>query len=241
MRKQAPWLCVVLLLIVGGLRAESSPELAVLDQARTRQGDVRVQSLIEVWEAGELIRSSAFEVYVGTDRRSLALARSGREAGQKVLMLDDQFWLFLPSSQRPIRITPMQKMLGEASIGDIASLRWQEDYRIVNRQPQNEVQWLTLEAARSGLSYQRIELQVRTDDFAPLKARFYLTSGKLAKTAEFELGEEDGELTVTHMTLTDEVVGNEVTRIHYLGVSPVQIPDRWFSPAFLVRNNVGGP
>lgn len=238
MRKQDLWLCILLLFVLGGLRAEPSPELAVLDQARTRQGDVRVESLIEVWEAGELLRSSAFEVYVGAGRRSLALARSGREAGQKVLMLDDQFWLFLPASQRPIRITPMQKMLGEASIGDIASLRWQEDYRIVNRQSEQETMWLTLEAARAGLSYQRVELQVRTDDYAPLSARFYLTSGMLAKTAAFELDEGGGELTVSRMTLTDEVMGDEVTRIHYQSVTPVAIPERWFSPAFLARNPI---
>ena len=238
MRKQDLWFCILLLFVVGGLRAEPSPELAVLDQARTREGDVRVESLIEVWKADELLRSSAFEVYVGTGRRSLALARSGREAGQKVLMLDDQFWLFLSASQRPIRITPMQKMLGEASIGDIASLRWQEDYRIVTRQSEQETQWLTLEAARAGLSYQRVELQVRTDDYAPLSARFFLTSGKLAKTAAFELNEAGGELIVSSMTLTDEVMGGEVTRIHYQRVTEVDIPDRWFSPAFLARNPI---
>jgi hypothetical protein len=236
MRKQDLWLCVWLLLIVGGLRAEASPELAVLDQARTLEGDVRVQSLIEVWNEGELVRSSLYEVYVGSDRRSLALAKSGREAGQKVLMLDDQFWLFLPMSQRPIRITPMQKMLGDASVGDISSLRWQEDYRIMDRQTNGLTQWLTLEAVGAGLSYQRIELHIRTDGFAPLNARFYLTSGKLAKTATFELSEDDGDLMVTSMTLTDEVVGDEVTRIHYQSVTPMQIPERWFSPAFLARN-----
>jgi hypothetical protein len=50
------------------------------------------------------------------------------EAGQKVLMLGDDFWLLMPGSQRPLRITPSQKLLGDASTGDIATLSWADDY-----------------------------------------------------------------------------------------------------------------
>jgi len=237
----SPWPFILILAIItfGTVRADNAPELAVLDSARTGEGNVKVDTLIEVRENGELVRSSEYEVYVGTERRSLALVRSGREAGQKVLMLDDQFWLFLPSSQRPIRITPMQKMLGEASVGDIASLRWQDDYTVVERITQaDNTLMLTLEAARAGLSYQRVELIVQSGNFAPLSARFYLTSGKLAKTATFQRDESGTELVVTGMTLTDKVMGDEVTRIEYRDVVDVDIPERWFSPAFLARNRL---
>lgn len=235
------WMMVLTLigLTLGTLRAEDAPELTVLDSARIMDGNVRVDTRIDVFEQDERVRSSEYEVYVGTERRSLALVRSGREAGQKVLMLDDQFWLFLPSSQRPIRITPMQKMLGEASIGDIASLRWQEDYRVIERLPPDDGhREVVLEAARAGLSYQRVELTVRTSDLSPVSARFFLTSGKLAKTATFELDDSGEDLVVTGMTLRDEVMGDEVTRIHYREVVPVDIPERWFSPAFLARNRL---
>jgi hypothetical protein len=50
------------------------------------------------------------------------------ERGQKLLMQGDDFWLMMPASQRPLRITPMQKLLGEASTGDIATMTWGEDY-----------------------------------------------------------------------------------------------------------------
>jgi hypothetical protein len=43
-------------------------------------------------------------------------------------MLGDDFWLLLPGSQRPLRITPSQKLLGDASTGDIATMRWADDY-----------------------------------------------------------------------------------------------------------------
>ena len=61
-------------------------------------------------------------------RQSLVLMQSPAEKGQKVLMLGDDFWLLMPESQRPLRITPMQKLLGAASTGDIASMSWADDY-----------------------------------------------------------------------------------------------------------------
>lgn len=240
MRSPWPFIVILIVITIGSLRADEAPELAVLDSARSGSGHVKVDTLIEVRKGGELIRSSEYDVYVGSGRQSLALVRSGREAGQKILMLDDQFWLFLPSSQRPIRITPMQKMLGEASVGDIASLRWQEDYRVLERRTPQEAgqSLLILEAARAGLSYQKVELIVRVGDYAPVSARFYLTSGKLAKTAAFHLDESSTELVVTGLTLTDEVMGEEVTLIRYREVSAVDIPERWFSPAYLSRNRL---
>ena len=60
--------------------------------------------------------------FVQRDHQSLVLMRSPAEAGQKVLMLGDDFWLLMPGSQRPLRITPAQKLLGDASTGDIATL-----------------------------------------------------------------------------------------------------------------------
>ena len=42
--------------------------------------------------------------------------------------ISDDFWLLMPGTQRPMRITPSQKLLGDASTGDIATLSWSEDY-----------------------------------------------------------------------------------------------------------------
>jgi hypothetical protein len=239
MRNPLPYILIVLLTALASLRADPAPELMALDAARVGEGNMRVSSRIEVREQGETIRVNEYEVYLGTNRRSLALVRTGRDAGQKVLMLDDQFWLFLPSSQRPIRITPLQKLLGEASIGDVTSLRWQEDYRVVERQDADDShRSLIMEAARPGLSYERIELIIRSDNYAPVSGRFYLRSGKLAKTARFHIEAQQTGWLITGMTLADEVMKGSETVVLYQGVTPVDIPERWFSPAFLARNTL---
>jgi hypothetical protein len=110
-----------------------------------------------------------YRVFAQTAHQSLVLMQSPAEKGQKVLMLGDDFWLLMPGSQRPMRITPMQKLLGDASTGDIATMSWADDYTgtLVGEErcgeagavaPQQPCLHLSLSAARKGVTYQRIEL-----------------------------------------------------------------------------------
>ena len=215
--------------------AEGVNELAVIDQLRTQGGQVKVLTRIEVYEQGELTSTSRMNVYVGTQRRSLAVYVSEREAGQKVLMIDDKFWLFLPSSKRAMRITSMQKMMGEASVGDVASLAWSEDYQIVERSLDDQMLKLELVAARKGLSYSKVSLWVQPDTFYPVNADFYLKSGKLAKQAIFELAQVNNEWMVQSLSLQDRVQKDQLTKIVYENVSPLEMNDKWFTPQFLLR------
>lgn len=89
---------------------------------------VRVETLARMFRDDKLDKERSYVVYTKPGRRSLVLMKSPVEQGQKVLMLADQFWLLMPDSQRPLRITASQKLLGEASTGDIATLTWSEDY-----------------------------------------------------------------------------------------------------------------
>ena len=87
-------------------------------------------SLYKNWSdgtEGTLEKERLYEVLIKPGRRSLVLFQSKAEAGQKVLMLDDRYWLLLPKTRRPVRITASQKLLGEASTGDIATMTWSED------------------------------------------------------------------------------------------------------------------
>lgn len=220
---------------------QASDLLDTIDRLRISAEPSRVMMTLALYEQGELTRTSRYEVFADSQRRSLALFRSDAEAGQKVLMLDDQFYLFLPNSRRHIRITPMQKLLGDASTGDISSLRWSEDYRLDAQTEQDDgTLHLALSAARSGLSYGRVELQVDADTLYPLAATFYLASGRVAKDATFLMGEDErtGEPRLLTMVLHDRIQTAQRTEVHYQSVEPWDIPEQWFNPAFLLRNNL---
>ena len=158
-------------------------------------------------------------------------------------MLDDKFWMVMPKSRRPIRVTPMQKLLGEASAGDIASMTWSEDYRtrLIEETRFNGVPALKLEltSSRRGTTYQRIELTVAKQDSRPLTANLYVHSGKLAKQVSFKMGQRDGQISVVSMTLLDKIQKQKKTVIEYLSIKPESIADKYFNPMFLVRNTLG--
>lgn len=130
--RQARALIWVVLASLGPCGAAAAADVRALlkaaDGFRLASGEVEVRTQIRLFRSGELDKERLYKVLLKPERRSLVVSESAVEQGQKVLMLADDFWIILPSSQRPVRITPAQKLLGEASAGDIANLTWSEDY-----------------------------------------------------------------------------------------------------------------
>src|SRR2546427_1779250 len=90
--------------------------LKVADGYRTGQDNLQVETQVSVFNRdGSPDKERRYTVFVQAEHRSLVLMRSPAEQGQKVLMLGDDFWLLMPGSQRALRITPSQKLLGDAS------------------------------------------------------------------------------------------------------------------------------
>ena len=138
------WLLLLarfLILAYAGTAAANSDVLSIgqilerADNYRLSADSVQVTTRVRLYKTTEQLsldqaeKERLYKVLIKPGRRSLVLFKSPSEIGQKVLMLDDRYWLLMPKSRRPLRITPMQKLLGEASTGDVSSLTWSEDYR----------------------------------------------------------------------------------------------------------------
>ena len=220
--------------------------LRAADKFRMSADNLQVETLVQVLNAdGTADKERRYTVFAQAGRRSLVLMQSPAEKGQKVLMLGDDFWLLMPSSQRPLRITPMQKLLGDASTGDIATMSWADDYtgRLVSEEqcesaPGKETPCLhlSLTAARKGVTYQRIELWLGKARGEPLKADLFVLSEKLAKQARFVLDKPSAPTMVTEMVLADQVSNRKTTQVRYLSRKERKVPEEWLNPMFLVRN-----
>jgi hypothetical protein len=214
------------------------------DRYRTGADNLQVDTLVQSYKTdGSLDKERRYTVFAQQDRRTLVLMQSAAEKGQKVLMLGDDFWLLMPSSQRPMRITPMQKLLGDASTGDIATMRWSGDYTatLVGEEPcqpdeARACYRLALQAARKGVTYQRVELWLARQRHEPVRAQLYVQSDKLAKTAHFELDASRGQ--VDAMVLIDQLGQQRQTRIRYLQRKERAVPEEWLNPMFLARSPV---
>lgn len=220
--------------------------LKATDKFRLSADNLQVETQINVVNAdGTPDKERRYTVFAQAKRQSLVLMKSAAEHGQKVLMLGDDFWLLMPGSQRPLRITPMQKLLGDASTGDVASMSWADDYsgKLVGEEACDEAAaakqtclHLSLNASRKGVTYQRIELWIGKTRHEPLRADLYVLSDKLAKQARFVMDKPGAPTMVTEMVLSDQVSNHKTTHVRYLSRKERQVPPEWLNPMFLVRN-----
>ena len=218
--------------------------LQAADGYRTGTDNLQVETQVSVLNRdGTPDKERRYTVFVQAQHKSLVLMRSPAEAGQKVLMLGDDFWLLMPGSQRPLRITPTQKLLGDASTGDIATMSWADDYtgRVVGDEPcgadpEPVCRHLSLQAARKGVTYQRIELWLGKARHEPVRADLYVQSDKLAKQARFVFDKPALPTMVTEMVLLDQLSNHKETRVRYLSRQGKAVPEAWLNPMFLARN-----
>lgn len=214
--------------------------LAAADRYRTGAANVQVETEVKVFNRdGSADKERRYTVYAQAQRKSLVLMRSPAEPGQKVLMLGDDFWLLMPGSQRPLRITAAQKLLGDASTGDISTLSWADDYTgtLVGEEAcgAQTCQRLSLQALRRNASYQRIELWLGKTHHEPVAADLYVQSDKLAKQARFVFDRPEAPTLVTEMVLVDRLSNHKETRVRYVARQPKVVPEAWLNPMFLAR------
>lgn len=255
-------LCAAAVLAYSSLAGADDNVAALLKQAdafRLPGESVRVETHVELYKNDVLDKERLYTVYVKPGRRSLVLMKSPAEIGQKVLMLADQFWLLMPESQRPLRITASQKLLGEASTGDIASMTWSEDYDGAVKDevdcplpPPNLPEappaaakpkrclHLDLAQVRAGVTYARVELYLEKSSRQPVKADLYVGSGKRAKEAWYAARPVEGQPRIMAMLLLDDIQPNRRTVIRYRSMARKEAPDEFFNPAALVRNSLSG-
>jgi outer membrane lipoprotein-sorting protein len=185
------------------------------------------------FESNKADEEKLYEVSQKGTEKTYVEFMSPREKGQHLLMLGDDMWVYLPDTSRPIRITPLERLSGDASNGDVARTNYAADYSPVfvrtEKAGGDDCYVLNLTARRKGATYQRILYWVRVQDDRPVKAEFYLTSGKLIKSATFDdFLNVGGRAQLRRMTLYDEIRHNSHSVLEYSGIAPRELPDKLF-------------
>lgn len=197
-----------------------------------------------------------------TDRNTLAIyaradAKSGqfrnlirfvapqRDAGKLLLKNGNDLWFFDPASRASVRISPQQRLLGQASNGDVvtvnlaldyqAELAGEEDVQDGDRQMRHCYK-LALAANNGDVTYHRIELWVDTGNSRPVKGKFFSESERLLKTAyyrhyEMALGVERPMETV----IIDGLDPTWVTVMRFSDYSYRDVPESWLQRDYLPR------
>lgn len=176
-------LILILFLALPTFADEASSILAKVDAARNPLSSFSVD--VEVTSTTpKATESSKFRVYgKGSDRSVVEFVAPASEKGKYLLMLRDAMWIYLPSTSRPIRISPLQRLLGQASNGDVARTNFATDYNATKVESENDAWILDLTAKDPSIAYARVRLWVDKKSNEPSRADFYVVSGKLIKRA----------------------------------------------------------
>lgn len=180
---------------------------------------------------GTRSESSKFRVYgKGSDRSVVEFLAPATEKGRFLLMLRDAMWIYLPSSSRPVRISPMQRLMGQASNGDVARTSFAVDYDAKSVKEDGDAWLLELEAKDPSISYKRIQLWLDRATYAPRRADFYVASGKLLKRAHYKkFGTMAGRRVVTEVEIEDLLRTGNRTVMRYANLTARNNPDKMFT------------
>jgi hypothetical protein len=147
-------------------------------------------------------------------------------------------WLMVPGASRALPITPNQRLLGGASIGDVARVEFAKDYTGVARPGTETIggkpcRVVDLTAKSDKAPYSHVVLWFDAAARLPCRLLFSLPSGKPAKDVMFvKFRRSGGQAFVAEMEVRDLLSNkpNTVTRLEYFDYKSAKIDDKFFTP-----------
>ncbi|MCP3874187.1 MAG: outer membrane lipoprotein-sorting protein [Desulfobacteraceae bacterium] len=150
--------------------------------------DISADQVMTVYRKDGTIRSYEMKSLTsGKDKSFVELTAPPREKGRQVLRLGDVVWSYMPSVKRSIRVSGRGSFMGgDFENNDVLRLNLVGDYssEIIEELPDQYV--LALKGKDLSLSYAKIKLWVKKDDFQPVKQEYYTISDKLIKSTIYE-------------------------------------------------------
>lgn len=232
---------LLLTLLATAARAEDAATLlARTDAYRSSMESFSIDVALTNHE-GAKTESSKIRVYGrGNDRSVVEFLAPASEKGRYLLMLRDAMWIYLPSASRPIRISPLQRLMGQASNGDVARTSFTVDY-IARTAAADTIDgrksWsLELEAKDPALSYNRVRLWTDAATHEPIRADFYAVSGKLLKRAHYrKFAVMAGRRMVSEIEIEDMLRTGRRTVMTYSALAARDNPEKMFTRDALGR------
>src|ERR671937_40814 len=174
-------------LVMLPLRAwgQSADEIvARADQIRNPDQSFRFVSTLTEYVSGKPQAQNVLAIVSKKDPRTrqfrnlVRYLEPPRDAGKAVLLDGRAFWFYDPASKSSVRISPQQRLIGQAAIGDVLTVTLSIDY-VATLTSTESVQdasrtsrscWhLDLKAASDLSTYTRIEYWVEQGTFNPIK------------------------------------------------------------------------
>jgi outer membrane lipoprotein-sorting protein len=246
-------LAVVALVWLSAAAAAQTPQdiVAAADKVRNPGQPFRSTDLLTEYVSGKAKNQNQLVVFSKEDpatrqfRNLVRYVEPPRDAGKIVLLDGRNLWFYDPSSKASVRISPQQRLIGQASVGDVLSTNFVVDYggtllgdeTIADADRQQRMCWhLDLKAVTDIATYNRIEYWVEHGSFLPIKAKFYSDSNRLLKILYYRgYRQQLDAVRPTEAVIIDAVDSALVTTISFGDRRYQDVPETWFQRDYLPR------
>lgn len=214
------------------------------DAVRNPPGAFRVNIDLAEYRDGVLKATERLQVYAKPDgatgqyRNLVRFVEPARDRGKLMLRSGLDLWFYDPANRASVRISPAQRLLGQASNADVMTVNLAREYQVTQAEREtvrdgegaDRATWrLSMRAAHPLASYRAADYWLDVEDMRPVKARFLADGQRLLKTAFYRrLLPVLGRDRPTETVIIDGLDTRWVTVMRLSGHEPRELPDAWF-------------
>lgn len=227
--------------------------LSASDAIRNPAQAFRVTVTLTEFERGTQVNSTSLVSYAraletgGQFASLMRFSQPVRDAGKVMFKSGSDLWFFDPGTKATVRISPQQRLIGQASNGDVVTVNLARDYQATvaaeeviqdGERKSRTTYLLRLMPNNADAIYGSIELWIDTESHAPLKGRFFAESGRLLKTTYYRRFQNQlGALRPTETVIIDGLEPQSVTLVRLTDYAYRNAPITWFQRDYLPRFN----
>jgi outer membrane lipoprotein-sorting protein len=225
--------------------------LAASDAIRNPEQPFGQTTTLTEYRNGKQTDVSTLTVYSKAEKNSgqfrslIRFIAPARDANKLMLKSGNDLWFYDPTNKASIRISPQQRLLGQAANGDVVTSNLAKDYSatlvgeeetVDGERQKRHCYKLALEAIATDVTYHHIEAWIDTANNRPVKARFYSQSNRLLKTAYYRQYERQlGAERPTETVIIDGLDPNWVTVLRFTNWVEHDVPEAWLQRDYLPR------
>jgi outer membrane lipoprotein-sorting protein len=225
--------------------------IAAADKVRNASDPFRMTLTLTEYVRSQPKDSTVLVVYSKEDKASgqfrnlVRYVEPPRDAGKMALLDGQNLWFYDPAAKASVRISTQQRLIGQASIGDVLTVNFAIDYSgtllpeetITDAEKQQRNCWhLDLRAATPTAVYSRAEYWVEKGTFHPVKTKFWSDSGRVLKALYYrDFVQRLGGVRPGSAVIIDAVDSTLVTTVRFDNPTFRDIPDFWYQRDYLPR------
>lgn len=226
-----------------GVHGQEGDPLAALDRARfldapASQLTVVVRSVSD-GEVEEAELRLAFKEIEGESYARIEFLRPADQEGQVFLVTPQGTFFWQPELLSAIQLSGAQVGFGDVPVGQLAGIRFADDYQIAAQQEEvgeggAALLVLELRANSPTIPFQTVIVVVDPSSGRPRELRLLAVTGVLLYRVHLtEYAELDGDLYVRDQVVENVLLNGTQTALSIVGIEFEPLPDEAFDPALL--------